>query len=102
MGQSCTPEEAEVWLEADLESAERDVQRLVKVPLTDNQYAALVSFVFNIGAPQFTRSTLLRKLNDGDYDAVPVQLKCWIFDNKKIQKGLVRRRAAEAALWSMK
>ena len=102
MGQTCTPEQAEVWLEADLESAEKDVQRLVKVPLTDNQYAALVSFTFNLGGHQLSKSTLLRRLNEGDYAAAGEQFKFWVFDNGKKLKGLVRRRAAEAALWSMK
>lgn len=100
IGQSCTPDQAEVWLEADLAAAEAAVSRLVKVPLTDNQFAALVSFTFNLGAGQLGQSTLLRKLNDGDYAAVPDQLKAWIFDNRKIQPGLVTRRAAEAALWT--
>lgn len=102
MGDTCTPEQAEYWLEADLEAAEAAVSKLVKVPLSDNQFAALVSFVFNIGEPQFSKSTLLRKLNEGGYDLVPACLKSWIFDNGKVQPGLVKRRASEVALWSMK
>lgn len=102
MGQTCTPEQAEVWLEADLESAEKDVQRLVKVPLTDNQYAALVSFTFNLGGHQLSKSTLLRLLNAGDYVGAGGQFKFWIYDNGKKRKGLIKRRAAEHALWSMK
>lgn len=99
---SCTPEQAEDWLEADLDSAERDVERLVKVPLTDNQFGALVSFVFNLGATAFGKSTLLRELNSGNYEAVPTQLKFWVFDNGKRIEGLARRRKAEAALWNTK
>lgn len=98
----CTPEIAEAWLEADLQSAEEDVSRLVSVRLTDNQFAALVSFVFNEGATQFAHSTLLRKLNEGGYTLVPACLRSWVFDNGKVIPGLVRRRNAESTLWSMK
>lgn len=102
MGQTCTPEEAEVWLEADLADSENAVSRLVTVPLTDNEFAALVSFVFNVGAGQFEKSTLLRKLNAGGYASVPAQLSAWVFDNGRVIPGLKSRRAREAALWSMK
>lgn len=96
----CTPEIAEAWLEADLQHAEESVSDLVKVSLTDNQFAALVCFVFNVGKGAFAKSTLLRKLNEGGYTLVPACLKSWIFDNGKVIKGLVARRNAEATLWS--
>lgn len=99
--QHCTPEMAEALLESDLMGAEEAVGRLVKVPLTDNQFAALVCFVFNVGEGAFAKSTLLRKLNEGGYSLVPACLKSWIFDNGKVISGLVKRRAAEATLWSM-
>jgi len=92
---------AEQLLEADLMEAERAVGALVAVPLTDNQFSALVGFVFNVGEGAFARSTLLRKLNEGGYGLVPACLKSWIFDNGKVLQGLVKRRAAEAALWSL-
>lgn len=101
-GTTCSPAQAEKWLEADMASAVMDVCKLVKVPLTDNQFAALVSFTFNLGGPALKKSTLLRLLNEGNYEAVPTQLKFWVFDNGKRLKGLERRRAAEAALWTMK
>ncbi|HKX36117.1 MAG TPA: lysozyme [Rhizorhapis sp.] len=100
-GDSISAERAEQLLEADLMDAERAVAALVKVPLTDNQFSALVSFVFNLGEGAFARSTLLRKLNEGGHGLVPACLKSWIFDNGKVLQGLVKRRAAEAALWSM-
>lgn len=84
----------------DLAEAEDAVERLVKVPLADNQFAALVSFVFNVGVSAFAKSTLLKKLNAGDYDAVPNQLARWVHDNGKREQGLVNRRAAEAGLWA--
>ena len=101
VGDSISAERAEQLLEADLTEAERAVAALVKVPLTDNQFSALVSFVFNLGEGVFARSTLLRKLNEGGHGLVPACLKSWIFDNGKVLRGLVKRRAAEAALWSM-
>lgn len=92
--------EAEMLLEADLDEAERAVTDLVRVPLTDNQFAALVDFVFNEGAGAFAGSTLLKKLNEGGYALVPACLKSWIFDSGRVVSGLVKRRAAEAMLWS--
>lgn len=97
----CTPEIAEAWLEADLMSAEEAVSDLVKVKLSDNQFAALVCFVFNVGAAALGKSTLLKKLNEGGYDLVPACLRSWIFDNGKVIAGLVKRRNAEATLWSI-
>jgi lysozyme len=97
---TCTPEQAVVWLENDLIDAEKAVEHLVTVPLTDNQFAALVSFVFNIGAGKFAGTTLLRKLNERGYAIVPAYLKAWIFGGGKQLPGLVARRAAEAELWA--
>jgi lysozyme len=96
----CTPEIAESWLEADLQDAEDAVSRLVKVKLTDNQFAAMVSFAFNEGQGKLAGSTLLKKLNEGGYDLVPACLKSWIFVSGKQSPGLVRRRNAECTLWS--
>lgn len=102
MGASCTPEQAEAWLREDLASAEADVSKLVKVPLTDNQFSALVSFTFNLGGAQLGKSTLLKLLNAGNYAGAGSQFQFWVFDNGKKLPGLIRRRAAEAALWSVK
>ena len=99
-GDSISTERAEQFLEADLTEAERAVSALVKVPLTDNQFSALVSFVFNAGEGAFAKSTMLRKLNEGGYGLVPAYLRSWIFDNGRVLPGLVKRRAAEATLWS--
>ena len=97
-GMKITEQEAEIILLDDLEKFEADVERLVKVPLTDNQFAALVSFHFNTGA--LAKSTLLKKLNAGDYNAVPYELNKWVFVKKNRVQGLVNRRAAEIGLWS--
>jgi lysozyme len=101
-GDTCSQMQADAFLEHDLIAAELSVSSLVKVPLTDNQFAALVSFTFNEGTGRLAESTLLKKLNQGGYDLVPACLKTWIFIGPNQSQGLIRRRAAEAALWSMK
>lgn len=104
-GMEITEEEAERLLYEDLTDAAEQVERLVRVPLTDNQFASLVSFVFNAGAGSLESSTLLRRLNAGDYDAVPSELAKWVkatnpkTGKKETLAGLVRRRAAEGELW---
>lgn len=99
IGMVITAAQAEARLVNDLSTAESVIERLVKVPLNDNQFGALVSFVFNIGEGQFKSSTLLRLLNAGDYDAVPAQLARWNKNDGKVMAGLTKRRAGEAALW---
>ena len=79
-------------LRDDAASAEAAVNDAVKVPLSQEQFDALVSFVFNVGTGAFRRSTLLRLLNDGGYDDVPKQLDRWVKAGGKTLEGLVRRR----------
>ncbi|WP_321491922.1 glycoside hydrolase family protein [uncultured Desulfobacter sp.] len=95
MGQVVTEPEAEQLLSKDLEVAGIAVQRYISVPLTDNQFSALVSFTFNLGAGSLKTSTLRKKLNQGNYDAVPPELARWVKTKGKTLPGLVRRRAAE-------
>ncbi len=99
-GMKITPEQADQLLDDDLRLAERAVQRLVTVPLNDNQFSALVSFVYNVGIANFENSTLLTLLNRGWYEQVPVQLLRWNRANGEPLGGLTRRRAAEARLWN--
>jgi lysozyme len=87
------------WLTDDLLEAEEGVERWVTVPLTQGQFDALVSFVFNLGEGQFRKSTLLRKLNAGDYDGARDQLHRWIYDNGRKLPGLVKRRIGESRRW---
>lgn len=81
--------------------AVKAINKLVLVPLNQNQFDALVSFVFNIGTGQdgFAGSTLLKLLNAGHYDLVPAQMRRWIYDNGDVNEGLVNRREKEIALW---
>ena len=100
-GESITREKAEELLTQDLAWAEAAVSRLVRVPLTDGQFGALVSWVFNMGeTPDVIGSTLLRKLNAGDYAAVPGELARWNRSGGAVTAGLVNRRAAEVGLWA--
>ncbi|CAA0096323.1 Uncharacterised protein [Starkeya nomas] len=99
-GLRITQSQADAALRHDLGETAAAVDRLVKVHLTDSQFGALVSFTYNVGENAFARSTLLRKLNAGDYDAVPGELARWNKNDGKVMKGLSNRRAAEAGLWA--
>jgi lysozyme len=100
-GMKITEEQAEALLKKDLDRFEARVENYVRVPLSDNQFAALVSFDFNTGA--LHKSTLLKKLNKGDYKAVPGELMKWtkakVNGNLTTVKGLVNRRTSEVGLW---
>jgi len=78
---------------------EREVQNLVKVPLNQNQYDAVVSFVYNIGGDQFLKSTFLKKLNSEDYSGAANEFPKWKFDNGIVIQGLVNRRKIEQDLF---
>jgi lysozyme len=101
-GDSIDQEAAEAFLIEDLETFEQAVTRLVEVPLTQQQFDALVSWTFNLGAGNLAESTLLKKLNNYQYAEVPEQMMRWVRAGGKVLDGLVRRRAAEAALFQSK
>ena len=99
-GMVISEKQAETLLKKDLDRFERAVDESVKVELSDNQFGALVSFAFNVGVSAFKNSTLLKKLNAGDYYSVPSELARWNKAGGKVVQGLVNRRAAEAGLWA--
>ena len=97
-GMSITKGQAEVLMEEDLHYCERTVARLCSVPLTDNQFSALVSFVADVGVPIFENSAMLQLLNRGWYAQVPAQLMRW--KGQKMDFTRASRRRAEGRLWS--
>lgn len=98
-GDTCTQEQADAWLEDDLNWAAVVVKNFVKVRLTDDQRAALIDFVFNVGAGNFMHSTLLKKLNAGDYQGAAAEFSHWNKVNGKVSKGLTARRLAEQKMF---
>jgi len=99
MGDTITKERAEEMLREDVKRFEDQVLRLVKVPLTQGQFDALTSFVYNLGPGNLSNSTLLRLLNAGDYKGAAAQFDRWNKAGGKVLAGLARRRAAERALF---
>ena len=95
-----TAEQADALLAQDLKPAETTVNNGVKVKLNQNQFDALVSFTFNIGGGAFTGSTLLKVLNQGEYDQVPSQLIRWDKSAGQVVPGLQNRRNNEIKLWN--
>lgn len=90
---------AEGLMRRDLTKAATEVEADVRVPLTENERAALESFVYNCGAGAFKASTLLRKLNAGDHEGASLEFLRWNQAGGHVLAGLVRRRAAERALF---
>ena len=99
---SITEDTAEVLLQQDLKEFEDHVNRLVEVHLNQNQFDALVSWTFNLGAGNLKTSTMLKVLNQRKYDEVPEQMQRWNKSAGVVNKGLVKRRGAEALLFASK
>ena len=99
---SITEDTAEALLKEDLKDFEEQVSNLVKVELNQNQFDALIAWTFNLGSGNLSSSTLLKKLNNSEYDEVPEQIKRWNKAGGKVLEGLVRRREAEALLFEGK
>lgn len=97
--QKITKQQAENLLKEDLAVYEKGVEKLVKVRLNQNQFDALVSFTYNCGIGALRSSTLLKKLNNGDFASASKEFLRWNKSNGKVLKGLVRRRKAEKALF---
>lgn len=94
-----TLQQAETLLRADALDACCDVHMLVRVPVNDNQFAALTSFAYNCGAANLRKSTLLRLVNAGNFAAAAAEFGKWNKAGGKILRGLTRRRAAEMELF---
>ena len=101
-GDTCTQEQAEEWLTEELLEYESYVNDMVEVSLLQNQFDALVSWVYNLDPSNLKSSTLLKVLNSGEYKSVPEQIKRWNKAGGKVLEGLTRRRQAEALLFEGK
>jgi lysozyme len=98
-GDIITTEQANILLFQDILESERSVNRYVNVPFTQHQFDALVSFTFNLGSGNLHRSTLLKKLNAGDYSGAAEEFLRWVHAGGKKLPGLERRRQAEKTLF---
>ena len=99
-GMTITQDEAEQMLIDEMAEYEGYVNKLVTVELNQNQFDAMVSWVYNLGGGNLSASTLLKVLNAGDYDGVPAQMMRWNKAGGKVLEGLTKRRQAEADLFS--
>ena len=98
-GDTCTLEQAKEYMRHDLIEFEHTVNSSVKVPLNQNQFDALVSLAYNIGSNAFKSSTLVKKLNAGDYQGAADQFNVWVNAGGKRMQGLVSRRDREKLLF---
>lgn len=94
-----THDEAMALLQQDAALAGRQVSRLLPIELKQGQFSALVSFVFNLGAGAFQRSTLRQVLLRGEWESVPRQWLRWHYAGGKPMRGLLKRREAELSLF---
>ncbi|WP_038345702.1 lysozyme [Acinetobacter sp. A47] len=99
LGDSCTRQEAELWLKYDCQWVHKCLSQQVKVGISQNQIDALASFIYNIGETAFRKSTLLTLLNKRRFIEAANQFDRWVFDNGKRIQGLVNRRSAEKKLF---
>ena len=95
MGQVITQTQADAFFEEDITPVESCINQVVTADLNQNQFDALASFVFNVGESAFKKSTLLKKLNDGNYRAAADQFTRWVYDNDIFVQGLYNRRVDE-------
>lgn len=98
-GMVITREQAEQILRADIEKFAAGVASVIKVPVNENQFGALVSFAFNVGLGNLKKSTLLKKLNAGNYAGAAEEFLKWTKAAGKVMPGLVTRRRGERALF---
>ena len=95
VGEIVTSAQALAWLGSDVKTAEEAVRRCVRVPLYQHEFDAYVSFAFNVGGGAFCSSTLVKKLNAGDYAGACGELKRWIYSGGVKYGGLEARRKME-------
>jgi len=101
-GDLITQQEADALLLHEMDEYEGYINNMVTVDLEQNQFDALVSWVFNLGSSNLSSSTLLKKINNKEFDAVPEQIKRWNKAGGKVLDGLIKRRNSEALLFEGK
>lgn len=99
-GDSMTKARAEAVLAVDVGKFAQGVARYIKKPINDNQFSALVSFAYNVGLGNFAKSSVLTAVNGGAFSQVPSRLQLWVKAAGRTLPGLVKRRAAEGALFT--
>jgi lysozyme len=100
MGMTCTQKQADQWLLEDIQDAVKAANKLIRVPVTQNQFDACVDMIFNVGDYAFGNSTLCRMLNEKNYAGAAEQFLRWEYDNGKKVAGLTRRCEARKKLFN--
>lgn len=98
-GDVCTQEDADRMLAEDLEEFEGYVREAVDVPLEQNEFDALIAWTYNLGPGSLQSSTMLKRINESNFDEVPNEMRRWNKSGGQVLDGLVRRREAEALLF---
>ena len=99
LGTTITTDEADMFLEEDLKTFEDNINQKVTIEISQNQFDALVAFVYNVGAGNFNKSTLLKKVNASEFKKAADEFLKWNKAGGKILKGLTNRRTAERELF---
>lgn len=99
LGMVITQDDAERYLQLAVQKFAAQVEAMIRVPVSENQFGAIVSLAYNIGTGAFSSSTLLKRLNAGDYAGAADAILMWDKAGGKVMKGLQRRRKAERALF---
>jgi len=94
-GMNCTMEQAYEWLQEDTQSSADAVNRLVNIQLDQNEFDALVDFVYNLGVGSFSSSTMLKLINQGNLHDAALEFQKWDHCGGKVVQGLLNRRIAE-------
>ena len=100
MGDTCTQEQADAWFLEDLQWVEKCVNKAVTAELRQNEYDALCSLCFNIGCAAFGKSTLVKLLNEADFDGCELEFRRWSKQKGVEVKGLLNRRLAEERMFA--
>lgn len=98
-GMTINIETADAYLKADVKKFEEVIEQLVRVPITQNQFDALICFVYNVGPGNFQKSTLLKKINQKDIADAADEFPKWNKSKGKVLPGLAKRREEERKLW---